>query len=196
MKIIKATPKEYEQMAKTLAQAFMNDPVINYILKPNIRKDQALQDMFLMIMRFMKERDELYFTENMEGVALWDPPDRWGLTFFQELSMVPTLFRICGLSRLGRFNSVMTATKKVHPSASHVYLFAIGVMPDLFGKGIGSQLMRHMLDRCDTEKVPAYLENTNEINTQFYLNHGFKITGEIQVSSEAPKILLMWRDPK
>lgn len=196
MKIEKATAKDSHQMAETLAQAFDKDPVTNYTLRQDHRRKQAFRDMFRMVIKIMRKNDELYVTEDLEGVALWDPPEKWGLSFFQEIYYLPSFLRNSGLSRLANVNKVVNATKKVHPSTPHMYLFAIGIMPDQSRKGIGSKLMRHMLDRCDRERLPAYLENTNEINMAFYMNHGFQVTSEIKAAPDAPMIWTMWRDPK
>jgi len=196
MNIQKAGAKDHTKMAETLAQAFNNDPVFNYFIRQDIRREQAFRKMFEMCIRLMSESDELYITDKIEGVALWSPSEKWQLSFFQEMALLPTFLRICGLSRLGRINNVMNMTKKSHPSCPHMYLFAIGVLPDQRGKGIGSNLMRHMLDRCDNNKIPAYLENSNEANLHLYISHKFKVIGEIQVSPDAPKLWLMWRDPQ
>ena len=60
-----------------------------------------------------------------------------------------------------------------HPeSPPHFYLFAIGVDPWMQGRGAGSRLLRHVLDRRDREGVPAYPENSKERSLPFYEKHG------------------------
>ena len=60
-----------------------------------------------------------------------------------------------------------------HPREPHYYLFAIGTLPELRGRGIGSKLMRPMIERMDRERAPAYLENSKQQNLGFYGRHGF-----------------------
>jgi GNAT superfamily N-acetyltransferase len=63
-------------------------------------------------------------------------------------------------------------------------------------KGIGSAVLGAMLERCDTEGMPAYLESSNLRNVPFYARHGFEATGEIVVGKGAPTVTAMWRTPR
>ena len=52
-----------------------------------------------------------------------------------------------------------------------------------------------MLERCDAEGMPAYLESSNVRNLPFHARHGFEVTGEIEVGKGAPVVTTMWRRP-
>jgi hypothetical protein len=52
-----------------------------------------------------------------------------------------------------------------------------------------------MLDRCDAEHVPAYLETGTERNVSFYERHGFKVRDMIDLP-RGPRMWLMWREPR
>ena len=54
--------------------------------------------------------------------------------------------------------------------------------------------MRAVLDTCDRDAMPAYLEATSEGNRRLYLRHGFEVTGEIQLP-DGPNMWPMWRTP-
>ena len=90
----------------------------------------------------------------------------------------------------------LTAIEKLHPSEEHYYLEAIGTHQDAQGTGVGSLIIRTMLDRCDEEGLPAYLESSNPRNVPFYGRHGFEITREIEVGEGAPTVTAMWRTPR
>ena len=82
----------------------------------------------------------------------------------------------------------------VHPAEPpHCYLFAIGVDPAQQGGGRGSRLIREVLDRCDREAIPAYLENTRERNLPFYKRHGFVTRERVDLPDGGPPVWLMWR---
>jgi ribosomal protein S18 acetylase RimI-like enzyme len=82
-----------------------------------------------------------------------------------------------------------------HAPERHYYLFVLGVEPELQGRGIGGQLMRPVLDICDREGLPAYLETALEIDVKFYTKHGYQVVEEIVPAPTAPKLWLMKRPP-
>lgn len=82
-----------------------------------------------------------------------------------------------------------------HPKAPHYYLLAIGVDPPRQGKGIGSRLMTPILDRCDREGMPAYLESSKERNLALYERHGFRVVEQVELPGGGPPVWLMWREP-
>lgn len=63
------------------------------------------------------------------------------------------------------------------------------------GRGVGSALMRPVLETCDRDGVPAYLEATSERNKRLYLRHGFEVTDEIRLP-DGPTLWRMWRAPR
>jgi hypothetical protein len=51
--------------------------------------------------------------------------------------------------------------------------------------------MKHALKRCDADRIPAYLENSNPRNTPFYERFGFEPLGVIKAGS-IPEIVPMF----
>ena len=43
--------------------------------------------------------------------------------------------------------------------------------------GARDEVLAPVLERCDAEGVPAYLESSKESNVSFYRRHGFDVTG-------------------
>jgi hypothetical protein len=65
-----------------------------------------------------------------------------------------------------------------------------------FALGFGAALLRPMLERCDADGVPAYLEATSPRNRALYERHGFEVTEELKLPAGGPPIWLMWREPR
>ena len=82
-----------------------------------------------------------------------------------------------------------------HPREAHWHLPLIGVDPAHQGKGVGSALLRHVLNACDGQKLPAYLEATSARNVALYERHGFDALGRIQVA-DSPPVVPMLRKPR
>ena len=75
-----------------------------------------------------------------------------------------------------------------HPTEPHWYLPLIGVDVTKQGRGYGSALLRHALERCDRDRLPAYLEATSPRSKALYERHGFEVLGVIQAGGSPP----MW----
>jgi predicted GNAT family acetyltransferase len=78
---------------------------------------------------------------------------------------------------------------QAHPCG---YLLVIAADASRQGRGLGSALMKHALERCDREGAQAYLETANSANISLYERHGFEVVGRIDVGS-APTIRPMIR---
>jgi GNAT superfamily N-acetyltransferase len=87
---------------------------------------------------------------------------------------------------------VFAQMETYHPSEPCWYLPPIGVDPTRQGRGYGSALLRHALEQCARDGMPAYLESSNPRNIPLYQRHGFEIIGAIQ-SGTSPTVVPMLR---
>ncbi len=83
----------------------------------------------------------------------------------------------------------------IPPSRAFSSLPLVGVEPQWQGRGLGTALMRPILDRCDNEKVPAYLEATTPRNRALYAHHPFEVTETVRLGPGSPPLWRMWRNP-
>lgn len=70
-----------------------------------------------------------------------------------------------------------------------------GVEPLQQSRGLGATVLWPILQRCDRERLPAYLESTNPRNIPFYERFGFRQVGIIR-SGTSPEIVPMVREPQ
>lgn len=126
---------------------------------------------------------------------MWAPPDKWRQTTMETIRGVPSTTRIFGRQSfpvLRAFNAIQTA----HPPGPHYYLGVLGTDPVHQGKGVGSAVLRPVLDRCDEEGLGAFLESSKEENIAFYNRQGFEVTRKLELPGGAPPLWAMWRDPR
>jgi GNAT superfamily N-acetyltransferase len=90
-------------------------------------------------------------------------------------------------------NGVFEQMDKLHPTDEHWYLPLTGVDPVAQGRGRGSTLLRHALETCDKDGLPAYLEATSPRNRNLHARHGFNIVEIIQAGT-SPRLWAMLRD--
>jgi len=137
------------------------------------------------------KHSSFFTTSTIAGVAVWDPPGRWKVGIGQMIRFGPAFIRVFR-SRCLRGLALLNAVEHYHPREPHYYLFALGTDPLHQGRGIGTSLLAPVLATCDRERLPAYLESSNQRNVPFYQRSGFQVTREIFVP-DGPKITLMRR---
>src|SRR6187402_485813 len=132
-----------------------------------------------------------YCTSNYSGAALWLRPG----VHPDERAMVALVEESLPKERHPAVFELFEKMGEAHPEDPHWYLPMIGVDTFHQNKGIGSELMRHALDRCDEENLAAYLESSNPRNISLYLRFGFERMGEISAGG-SPPLVPMLRKPR
>jgi ribosomal protein S18 acetylase RimI-like enzyme len=132
-----------------------------------------------------------FCSDEYAGTALWlrpgVHPDEERLGELMETTASPAARESGG--------AIFEQMAKFHPKQPHWYLPLIGVDPAHQARGHGDALMQYALERCDREKLSAYLESTNPRNISLYRRHGFEELGTIQAGS-SPTLVPMLRRPR
>ena len=192
----KATINEVLSVVDAVAWSFYEDPVFRWIAPNDARRLSELKRGFaLFARRIWFPQAETYTTDRLIGGAFWMPPGTWQLNIFRQLLMLP-MMAVIGHGDLPRLLRTLSAVEAEHPHERHYYLPVIGISPQWQGRGFGSALLRPILNRCDREHLPAYLEASSPRNRTLYERHGFCVTNEVQVASDSPPMWPMWRDPR
>ena len=183
-----AAAQDAATVAATLAAAFFDDPVLSWIYSDPGRRDQILAHWFDVVVRTYLRHGGVYVDGDRAG-AVWVPA---GTDDDGDLEAA-----LAALS--GEYDDTLAGVFEVmgehHPHERHHYLFLVGTRPEWQGRGIGSALLRPMLERCDRDRTPAYLEATSEVNLRLYLRHGFEVTGRLDLPG-GPTMWPMWREPR
>ena len=187
-----ATLNDVPQMACAQMRAFEDDPLITWMLPPDDFGRRATL-LFDCMIRASMLHESIYTTDDGVCTAVWAPPEAW--TFSEEqLAIMAGPFAEAAGERVDRALGILIEMAQVHPSEPHWYLEGLGTHPDWQRRGIASKVLAPVLDRCDADGLPAYLETQKEINVPFYRRHGFEVIGTKQLSDGAPNMWLMWRE--
>lgn len=189
------TDDDVDAVAAANARAFFDDPLQVWALPDASTRLDKLEQMFALQTRVATLRiGEAYTDDTCSVGAFWAPPGKWEppAEIVEQLTPLRTILA----EGLGRFLIAMHAMHEVHPEEPHWYLQGLGTDPPRQGQGLASAALGPVLARCDTEGVPAYLESTKERNVGFYETHGWRVTGELDLPDDGPRLWTMWRTPR
>ncbi|HCS28998.1 MAG TPA: GNAT family N-acetyltransferase [Spongiibacteraceae bacterium] len=192
----KVNAGELREVAAVLARAFYDDPPMRWVLPDDGRRLMLAERFFHFFLRKLWfHQNECLTTAGQAGAAVWLPPGGWEVSAFRQILLLPGMAMTLGRS-LGPTLRAIAAMESNHPKEHHFYLPFAGVDPEWQGKGIGSALLAPVLQRCDEESIPAYLEASSPINRRLYERHGFEVTEEFTLGKGSPPLWRMWREPK
>jgi GNAT superfamily N-acetyltransferase len=197
-----ATSADVAAAAATLAAAFQADPVMSHLLPDRTRGVAHLTRFFRIIGRIQLPFGHVYLrpaavaTDPPDGVAVWAPPGHWKLPTTTVIRTLPEMTRVFGRNTPRALGVLSTMEKRHPPDPPHWYLEFVGTAPGRHGKGVATSVLAPILDRADAEGVPAYLENSNEVNLPLYGRFGFEVTGSFTAGKGGPTMWSMWREPR
>jgi len=193
MTVRDASPDDLELVARICAEGFADDPLMQWILPDPATRVDGLLVAFTGLVRSYFAPNSVVHVVADSCVTLWREPayeappptdDEDGSAFPPDVQ-----------ERLRILSEVM---EMGHPhDRPHWYLNVIATLPDRQGRGLGAQALRPILERCDADGVPAYLESSNPRNMTLYRRHGFDDLGFPTLDlPDGPSLYPMWREPK
>jgi GNAT superfamily N-acetyltransferase len=173
-----------------MARAFHDDPVIGWLMPDASRRPARLRRFFGIELRHMVlRRGQAWTTSDLSGAALVMPPGRWRVPLYATL-LEGRAFG-AGLGRAARLGAAMEWRHAREVRGPHYYVRDVGVLPEMQGRGLGSALMAPVLERCDREGVPVYLEASSQRSAALYERLGFEHVSELNVLDSPPLWLML-----
>lgn len=194
----RAAPADADIVSQTLADAFADDPVVTWLLPRTMsRRDWRVRRLWTLTAHsYLRQDKPVYLTADGHGAALWAPPGTWVPPLSEQLRDLPRMLPVFGRNvvQASKLQSQMVTAHPKRPA--HWYLYAIGTRVESQGRGLGSALLREVLDKVDEAGEPAYLESSNIRNVPLYERHGFVVLDELTITGGGPTLWRMWRDPQ
>lgn len=219
-----ATPADFPRVADAMASAFFDNPITIWHVPDESRRLDVMRDFFTVLLENVYTRFGLVYTNvgEVASGAMWMARDaredrrpkpglpvegcrtcntpRASRRLPNDMVVPPgasaELDRALAVvfEDFPRTFELFELFDAHHPQDPHYYLQFIGVQPERQGTGIGSALLRAVLNRCDLEGVAAYLE-ADERSRLLYMKHGFEATAELMLP-RGPSFWAMWRAPR
>jgi ribosomal protein S18 acetylase RimI-like enzyme len=191
-----ATAADASALTWLLGRAFADDPFISWVVRPDKGRTAAYWRLFdLFVRRLSLPYGHSFTTDRLDAVALWVPPGCWKQGVIDQVRQLSDWLAIVGLKRIPHVVGAIARLLNKHPSEPHYYLPFVGVDPSAQGQGAGSAVLEPVLQWCDTLRLGAYLENTNEKNLVFYERLGFRVLETMVLAEDGPTVWRMWRAP-
>ncbi len=185
------SPQHADRALSSLARAFEHDLPCRWLYP---EEDQYAHSFPIFAKAFggaAIDQGTALATRDFSGMALWMPP---GVGPNEE-ALAELIEKSVADSRKVDVFALFAEMDRVHPIEPHWYLPLIGVKPARQGNGIGTALLRPVLEECDRSNLPAYLEATSARSIPLYQRYGFEPVTQIMVSG-CPPIVPMFRSPR
>jgi ribosomal protein S18 acetylase RimI-like enzyme len=193
-------PAQYPRARVAISRAFLDYNLMLYAAPNARRRAPGVTSVYAAFLSDAFRYGEVFAPPEVVGVCCWLPPGRTTFSFLRQVRAgmltVPWWFGLRGFRILTAYDEVAHTLHHRHASMPHHYLSAIGVEPEHQGKGIGGALMRPMLERADSERLPCYLETHSETNVRLYQKHGFEISERADVPGHPLPVWGMLRRPR
>jgi len=185
MIVRRAVPADVPELARTLAGAFDDDPLFQTLL-PDDRVARLVKFFEASLRVIHLPLGEAWITDDRRAAALFAPPGRWHVSWWQQVRLLPMVPVFGRNALLGQ--RMHAEIERRHPPGDHFYLAVLGVHPEAQGQGLGGRVLRPILERCDHEGLDAYLESSNPKNHGFYRRQGFEVVETVAL----PRDLQAW----
>ena len=195
------TKLEAQDAALVAAHAFQNDPFFEFLAPKAVPRARGLALWSNAICSHLAPKGLLLSARRdgrIVGVGAWIPPGAYpfpaSTQVAQTLGALRALYRMP--SAVPRGLRYLTAMEKAHPKGELWYLQLLACAPEHQRTGVGAALMEGVLERCDTEGVPSYLETQNEDNLAYYRRFGYEVVTTLSPVRAGPPLWAMRREPR
>ncbi len=173
---------EVDAATSLLVRAFTPDPGFRFIVPDNDQWARAAADFFRRVVARADKQGLCLVDSTLNAVSVWEPP---AVATSSPLKALFELFQLGWILRgnLGRALSIQRRMQGYRPQRPHWYLAYIATDPDTRRRGLGSIVMRPMLEHADQAQLPIYLECSNISNIPFYTSHGFTLIAEVSITT-------------
>ena len=192
-RVRRAAHDEWRRLGAVLAEAFDDDPVWMWICPDPPRRRRYLGGLFAQVIRPRVLGETAWTTATLEGGAVWAAPGEWKAGPSDIVRSIVPALRAVGPRHARERLGALPTMERGHPREPHWYLEILAARADLRGRGVGSALLAPMIERCDEQGLPAYLESSKYENLAFYHRFGFEVTDEVVIGRGCPPMWRMWR---
>lgn len=192
--------KDLDKAFNTIALAFDNYPMYNYVFGNDSKLDSIKQVYKSSVTTNEFKCVGIILDGECQAVAIFAKPN------FKGVSTLPFLFKggfklvlkhsLGMASRLINYEKYAVKIQSKYSDDNCWYLYTLTVHPDYQHKGLASKIMQPMLEFFDSTGQSCYLETNDDSNVPFYEHLGFRLIEKGFVPGTKIVHCAMKREPK
>lgn len=175
----KAIHSDKQLIVDILASAFDDNKSVNYIIKQDQSRNERIRRLCSYSFEICSRFGETYISDDGKACALIIFPDKKKSTIESVCLDMKLVANVIGWPNLKKAMKREAVIKKVQPATLLYHIWYIGVNPTEQGKGIGTSLLKQILERANELKRTPILETSTEKNLPWYRKHGFRIYNKL-----------------
>ena len=174
--MIKADKIHKEKVIEILSECFETNKSVNWIVKQDSKRKERIRYLMEYSFEACIETGQIYLTEDLTGVIICSNSDD-KLPILEEAYLtVQYVLKVTGVDGIAKALRRESYINQYHPQDEEfLYIWFIGLEKTEQGKGIGSAMLQEVIDKSNKEKIPVYVETSNESSLNFYKKHGFEV---------------------
>jgi GNAT superfamily N-acetyltransferase len=137
-----------------------------------------------------------WVVDDVSAVAAWEPPAGAGDPVPADVAaaLAREVPRLHG-DRLAAVTATGAMIAAARPAAPHWWLATVGTRPRARRHGLGGAVLGPVLQRCDTERVPAATAVHTWANVRWLRRFGFMVTATSDTADQELPLYVLVRDP-
>ncbi len=165
-----------------LTKSFENNQSVNYIAKQDEKRLKRISALMDYSFEVCHSFGDVFLSDDKKACALVLYPDKKKTTLKSILLDVKLIFSCIGIENIKKALSRESKIKQLQSKELMYYLWFIGVDPEHQNEGIGSDLLKEIIEDSKHKERPIYLETSTLKNLPWYKKFGFQIYNELDLT--------------
>lgn len=178
----KANYDQKDLILDILSRSFDSNLSVNYIIKQDDKRLRRIKFLMDYSFEICYTFGDVFLSDDSRACALVLYPDKKRTTLKSVLLDIQLMLKCIGITNISKALERESKIKRIQPKEQMYYLWFIGVGPEYQGLGIGTGLMKEIIEDSQTQQRPIYLETSTLKNLPWYKKFGFEIYNELDLS--------------
>ncbi|HWY37596.1 MAG TPA: GNAT family N-acetyltransferase [Bacteroidia bacterium] len=179
--MIKVKSDDKTLIIDILSRSFDDNQSVNYIVKQDEKRIRRIRSLMDYSFEMCYQFGEVLLSDDRKACALILYPHLKTITLKSIWLDIKLTIQAIGLGGIKKALKREKKIKAKQPNKDMAYLWFVGVDPFYQNKGIGSNLIRMIIQYVNDKNLPIYLETSTLKNIPWYERFGFQVYDELNL---------------